>query len=331
MIVRLTAISLCLAGAAFASRIGEDVEPGEPEPTSIIPKLDLPLPVWDSEEYRQIDTGVRQMNLGGGLWPSEQIRIFHNADDEVIPLSPGSTIIPSGHGTLLSYALFNQYFADRPASFLTDPQNLLTRPFYENIERFLTYHSSESKITTYVLVFKKGQEFPIELSTRAIWRRWFPEGEGAIIFYYMGEPDATAIEFGQTFAESAGNERLQSLLDACIADALERQLPGGQLERFCVKYSVQTYQLEKNIARENRAGMAASKSVESGERASRPILPIVLSVFGAAGSLLFWWLRRRRPVYFPEFDDIPVRLGGEYTGGTDAVVSFGRIGVKQPS
>ena len=327
MIVRVIAILLCLSGVAFASRVTEDAESMEPQPTSVIPELDLPLPSWDSEEFRQIDSGVRQMNLGGGLWPSEQIQIFPNADDEnAHPLSPGSFTVPTGQGTLLSYALFNQYFAERPESFLADPQNLLARPFYENVERFLTYHSSESKITTYVLVFKKGQEFPIELSTRAIWRRWFPGGEGAIVFYYMGEPEATAIEFGQTFAESAGNERLQSLLDTCVSAALEKPLsPGGELERFCVKYSVQTYKLEKNLAKEARAGITTAQIDEIDEAPGKPVFPISLAILGLVGSLLFWWLRGRRPVYFPEFDEIPVRLGGEYTGGTDAVVSFGRV------
>ncbi len=326
---RILLIALCLTGAAYSSPVGEDTKTIEPEPTSTIPELDLPLPVWDSDEYRKIDTGLRQMNLGGGLWPSEQIQIFPNVDEEIIPLSPGSLVIPAGQGTLLSYALFNQYFADRPAAYLADPQNLLARPFRENVERFLTYHSSESKITTYVLVFKKGQEFPIELSTRAIWRRWFPEGEGAIVFYYMGEPEATAIELGQAFAESAGNERLESLLNTCVSDALESPFPGGQLERFCVKYSVQTYQLEKNIAQEARATMATVGLDEKEDIEVPPakaILPVVLAALGAIGTLLIWWIRGRRPVYFPEFDEIPVRLGGEYTGGTDAVVSFSRGG-----
>ncbi|MDG2124817.1 MAG: hypothetical protein P8J87_14025, partial [Verrucomicrobiales bacterium] len=171
-------------------------------------------------------------------------------------------------------------------------------------------------------------DLPEGVTTGELWRRWFPRGAGAIILYHVGKPNRTAIEFGREMAKKAGRARLQSILDACVKDAAQTRDPSAQLERFCVKYSIQAYWLERDLGQVGEdveeVVVEEQAAVLEGGWWSRNFWPVVVTLMGAGTiGVAVWWSFRRRVVLFPEFD-MPMRLGGAFSGGSDAVVHFGR-------
>lgn len=315
----------------------------------------LRLPEWEAEDERRFDESGRPVDLGGGLWPDEQIGL------QELPLTlpdpgwpslgslragGGGRPVPGGAAEERDPAMDAWFGRERPDKFLVDPLGLVADRFRENIERFLRYHAHESSIETVVLVLEEGREVPADIDTSDVWTRWFGAGSGAIVLYQFGDPQATGVEFGRDLARRSGRSRLQGLLDACVDDALVTADPAAQLERFCVKFSIETYWLERDLRGEEAgggtpsrprvpsmraAGAAAGDSSrlasgggESGVSWTGAWMAVLLVVLAVAAGGGWWWLaRRHRVVRFIEVE-VPARLGGAHAGGRHAVIQFGR-------
>lgn len=328
------------------------------DPSSVIRALRLPE--WLPDDVREFDVNERPINLGGGLWPEELFPLGEvparlpptPLSEEAMKAQALGPSVPE----LLPAAIRPAYFEELPSRYLVDPQNLVDAAYAANVERFLRYHAENSALDTYVLVFRESQEVPADVSTGDLWKRWFGQGPGAILFFHLNRPEFSALEVGRQFARQAGRQRLQSILDSCVRDALTVGDSSAQLERFLVEYSTQLHRMQRTLSgeaipeEEAIAGEDSSLTVDlasrdefpapagrdgdalagSGgvERVTARALPwsivrwmasvVAFLVAAGAGIWLMASLRRYR---LPEIE-VPSRLGGGSTGGTDVVVSF---------
>ncbi|CAN5463947.1 hypothetical protein BH23VER1_BH23VER1_20360 [soil metagenome] len=312
---------------AFEGEDDERVGAEEGEVAEEVPDLDLPE--WGEADQKLIEQIGRPLNLGGGLWPEAQVPL-EKASALVGPAAP-----PPVTRTVLKdpapipKEFVGAYFGDRPPRFLVDPQGLIDPVAGGSIDRFLDYHAKESVLEAFVLVMDRHHELPVGVSTAETWERWFPDRFGAIVLYHLGEPGHTAIEFGPWLVGQIGRERLQMLLDACVRDALETGDEAGQLDRFCVRFSVEIYWLENELgvrtvaAGGDRIRVGPGRQA-AGEQSMTEVLVIALVAVllgGTAAALLWGW--NRRPMRLPVVTVEP-RLGGTHSGGSDTVVGFGK-------
>jgi hypothetical protein len=232
------------------------------------------------------------------------------------------------------------YFAERPKSFLIDPQGLLGAADYRDRLGFLNYHASDSSIDLFVYVMGGDQEIPSEVREEETIERFFNEGRpAAIVFYYLGAPQRSVVYLSPSITDAVSAAEQHRALESSMMQAFEKTNHSEQFERFLVQMSIRIYWMERMLSGDPTAeadprwaeAPAAVRSKEV-EKTGKPdwltrlaarftlpaaaILGAFLTVFG-----FNHWLRLRARYRFPEFEVEP-RLGGAHAAGVGAVISF---------
>ena len=232
------------------------------------------------------------------------------------------------------------YFAERPKSFLVDPQKLLTAPQYRDRLGFLNYHASDSAIDLFVYVIGGNQEIPSEVRKEEMIERFFATGRpAAIIYYYLGAPQRSVVYLSPSINGTIPSAEQHRALESSVMQAFEKTDPAEQLEKFLVQMSIRIYWMERMLAGERAPGgepvlsaaPATARPAAAGKLAKYPWLTdFVAKSMGPAGVVLAAlltvfgfnrWLSRRARYRFPEFEVEP-RLGGAHAAGVGAVISF---------
>lgn len=241
------------------------------------------------------------------------------------------------------------YFAERPSSYLLDPQALLSPADYQARLASLDYHASDSTIDLFVYLLAGDQEIPSDIHEEELIERFFSTGRPAtLIFYYLGAPQRSAIYLSPALADTVSPAEQRQVLESGIIQALEMTTPSEQLEKFLVQTFRRTYSLERLISGESSAAqtplastlatplskrrpLPAAKFQHLKELATRYAKPAAI-LFGAclALTLLGRWLHHRACYRFPEFEVEP-RLGGSYAAGIGAVISFASAAIPPAS
>jgi hypothetical protein len=244
----------------------------------------------------------------------------------------------------------NAYFAERPKTFLTDPQNLLCSVDFEKHLHSLNLHASDSAIDIFVYIMGKDQLIPSEVRKEEMIERFFSEGRPvAMIYYYLGAPQRSTVYLSPAIAEKISSSEQQRTLESAMIQALAQTDPSIQLEKFLSQISIRAYWMERMLSGESvvnqraevlwRPMAAAPLGVKSKSAMLAKIREYAMRyVFPASvilGSLVVifgirYFLRRRASYVFPEFDVEP-RLGGAHAAGVGAVISFSSAAVPPAS
>ena len=232
------------------------------------------------------------------------------------------------------------YFAERPKTFLVDPQGLLSPSDYRDRLGFLNYHASDSSIDLFVFVFGGNQEIPSEVREEEMIERFFSEGRpAAIVYYYLGAPQRSVVYLSPLITDAVSAAEQHRALESSVMQAFERIEPAEQIEKFLVQMSIRIYWMERMITGESasmaadlsgvpasavtqRSSAKSEKFIWLWDLARKSALPAGVLLGILASALGFsHWLRRRARYRFPEFEVEP-RLGGAHAAGVGAVISF---------
>ncbi len=302
------------------------------------------LPAWNGTERADLEAA--------GWIPGALLLTDEPLPDETPP-EPLKMPLPKPEEIAGDFALSSEvaeeflpaYFAERPKSFLIDPQNLLSGPDHRDRLGFLNYHASDSSIDLFVYVIGGGQEIPSEVREEETIERFFSEGRpAAIVYYYLGAPQRSVVYLSPSLTDAVSAAEQHRALESSIMQAFEKVDASGQFEKFLVQMSIRIYWMERMLAGESAAGIGAALPPVSHEKIAAaekmpwlrdlpvrygvPVASLVaafLTLFG-----LHHWLALRARYRFPEFEVEP-RLGGAHAAGVGAVISFASASVPPAS
>ena len=351
-------LALSLLAWPFAVR-GQQESPPEPvpeenlgtrpaeEPSGDAPVEDPfvlpPLPKWENEDSRLLREGEL---VPGEELLSETLGDLQLPPPPPVPVPPPEVITPeAGEQGPLSFPevigeeFVEEYFGQRPATFLLDPQELLSRQEFRDRESFLQYHAGDSEVDLYVYLFDARQDLPDGVDIDGVFDQHFQaSGPTALVFYYLGMPERAQLSLSSDIKQVVSLDEQQRALRNAIQEAFEKSDPAYQLDNFAVELSIRLYWFEKAMAGTDIPPEVAVTPKEPLEAPVAPAGPgkervlswvknLVLAVTGClvAGGLGFLgrWIAERRLRYtFPEVDSSPL-LGAPHAAGVGAVVSFG--------
>lgn len=232
------------------------------------------------------------------------------------------------------------YFAERPKTFLVDPQDLLSPADKRERLAFLNYHASDSSIDLFVYLFGSDQEIPGEVRQEELAERLFSEGRpAAIVFYFMGAPDRSVLRLSPSLVNKVPAAEQRRTLESSVMQSLTKADASGQFEAFLVQMSIRIYWIERLIgsggeqAAEAEAPAKPTKERDRKSKLMELLKPHLekarqLAIPGAItiGALLClsalrFWIKRRALYRFPDFE-VETRLGGAHAAGVGGVISF---------
>jgi hypothetical protein len=313
---------------------------------------DAGLPKWNGNERKELEAAG--WIAGAALLTDEPIpdepkleapaalNVEQPTAEEIADDAKPSPVIPE--------QFLPAYFAERPKSFLIDPQGLLSPSDYRDRLSFLNYHAGDSSIDLFVYVMGGDQEIPSEVREEEMIERFFSEGRpAAIVYYYLGAPQRSVVYLSPSLTDSVSAAEQRRALASSVVQAFEKINASEQIEAFLVQMSIRIYWMERMLGTapvtvegmpviSRRAESAPGPGLDRNEKLERA--KQLAGEFGTpagvlVGSLLAAvcmakWVRRRARYEFPDFDVEP-RLGGAHAAGVGAVISFASAAVPPAS
>ncbi len=300
------------------------------------------LPKWNANEKKELELAGW---IAGGLLLTDDpvpddpkpastvtLKVEQPTAEEVAQDAEHSPEIPE--------KFLPAYFAERPKTFLVDPQGLLSPANFRDRLSFLNYHASDSSIDLFVYVIGKDQEIPSEVREEEMIERFFSQGRPAVIvYYYLGSPQRSVVYLSPSLTDVVSAAEQRRALASSVVQAFEKLNPAEQLEAFLVQMSIRVYWMERMIGGAASAvevapvpgavANAEEKTLAKNQKIewARAIAIKYVMPAGATLTLLFvclfinFWLKRGARYVFPDFDVEP-RLGGAHAAGVGAVISF---------
>ncbi|MEQ1751222.1 MAG: hypothetical protein ABL974_17475 [Prosthecobacter sp.] len=227
--------------------------------------------------------------------------------------------------------------------YLLDPKGLVTEVAKLDLERLLEFHAKESRIRLYVLVINNDEKLPTNANLDGLAHGALIRQNSCLAVYPLGEPWRARFLMSKAVHQSTTELSLAELAADCIQDAQQAEDEAQQLQRFTVRLSTRLFWLEKGLlAAESKITIAPLQevlgTVESQTAAgwaSLPLWQVVALAASCATALILVLLALRQRLgqrrttdhscvwMLPDPDVLP-RLGGAFSGGTAAVVSFKR-------
>lgn len=247
----------------------------------------------------------------------------------------------------LSEALQARYATSVPKDFLIDPQGLLRGGEGRQRLEFLRYHSSDSLIDLYVLIFKGEQMLfnSAGLSDHLLEQRGKAK-PAVMIHYFMGRPDRAQLHLSAELMGTVPQSEQDRALENAFKRAKSGVSPMDELEKFMVQTSIGIYRMERVltegtasstplvIADSEKAGEQEQEQEREQER--RIFIKTLTAQWSShglkviLGGLLFvslWLLRRRHlrraSFTFPD-GEARERLGASHAAGVGAIISFAK-------
>jgi len=316
-------------------RVDEDGEP--------IPDLSNwpALPTWSIEELERIRNG--EIELGTSLFIEDvggvsYKELFEPLDvPEEAPELPPEEEFPVEIGEEFLAA----YFAGRSASYLVDPQGMLSMQEQQDRQSFLQYHAGDSQIDLYIYIFDERQEVPPEGEIESIFKRHYLRGQGlsAVVYYYMGDPSRSTMVMSPDIYSVIPSTAVKGALIYAKQQAQTKSEPASQLESFSTGLSIRLYWMERELAAAAGQGhlltaqkeedlmvvKADEKVVDTVQQDSKVLAAFGLVTFGvlAVGGWLAYRKAQRKKTYlFPEVEVKPL-LAAPHAAGVGAVIHFG--------
>lgn len=326
-----------LASAVIASASAAVIEPG--------------LPVWEDGERAELEAAGW---VAGGLLLSDEPIPDEPKEEEPKPLevdqpAAGEIAENEVQPDEIPEKFWPAYFAERPKSFLVDPQGLLSPVDYRDRLGFLNYHASDSSIDLFVYVFNGGQDIPGEVREEEIVERFFSEGRpAAVVYYYLGEPQRSVMYLSPSLTDAVSAAEQRRALESSVMQAFKDVDSSAQIEAFMVQMSIRIYWMERMMGGGGAMGEEAPtlarvvKSTEKKSKLMESVQPYIagakryMTLAGMLGGIVMValamgaWMKRRARYRFPDFEVEP-RLGGAHAAGVGAVISFASAAVPPAS
>lgn len=291
------------------------------------------------------DTPPESIVVNGAYEPEGPPSPIMAEDVETPALEP----LPAIEGQLADL-----YFQHTPVDFLIDPQRLLTEQKSNDIKRFLEFHSDESNFQIYIMVLGETQSLPDGVELKQLHKEWFSDRPTVMMLYYREHPEMTELVFNDNIRAELPQSVFERIRQNCLREGGANDDAPDQVEKMSIELSIQLYWLSRlrahdgSEAQERAAetsvhDMVASADapellreyapgifIEDSSRIVSLMLTLAMVVagivaFGMAGWLVLLWRSRDsvsgKPLLFPNFKIVP-RLGGEYSGGGFASMSF---------
>jgi hypothetical protein len=304
--------------------------------------VEPPLPAWDaSEREEMIEAGW----IAGDLVLSMDLP--ESEGDEVAGLPPGledplpdELAVSPEEEEMVGEEYISDYFAEKPDTYLVDPQGLLTTLEENDLDAFLKYHAGDSSIEMYVYVFGADQYIPSDVREEEVAERLYSEGKpAAVVYYYIGAPQRSAIHLSPVITDTVSASEQRRALGSSVMQAAGTTKPFDQVMAFLDQMSIRIYWMERMA---EGTAVETLEAIPDGEKprpspektlvAEEPMeipswaitagaavgggIVVLLALWGA----VIWWRSRAR-FRFPEFEVEP-RLGGNHAAGIGAVISF---------
>jgi hypothetical protein len=337
---------------------------------------DLPLPQWSAEEIVLPEakaTDYRsEFRLGGHLWPEgftpeaeggvppdpnkDELLFFIPRTGKTSPIVrsvPKPQTQPATPLRDLSQEVLSLCETAEPDGYLIDPRTLLHEVQAEDLRRLLSYHTGESKVTTYYLLLDKDEKLPTGADIGKLAAGKLAKGHTCLVVYPMEEPWRVRFFMSRDITDSVSSKYLGEILHACVQDALQASDGVEQIQRFATQLSIRLIWLERAYPTVFAAAPATELEVKLGPAeqwlpevtpevviapATQTFLPegweraavlLAVSVAGLAVGLLLMilglraWRRRERHVVWilPEVEPV-TRLGGPHCGGGGASIRY---------
>ena len=308
-----------------------------------------PLPVWNGKQRAELEAAgwiPGALLLTGDPVPDEPATPAA-APLQVEPPKPEEIAEDFKPPSYIADKFLPAYFAERPQTFLIDPQGLLSPADYRDRLSFLNYHAGDSSIDLFVYVMGGDQNIPSEVREEEMIERCFSTGRPAVVvYYYLGAPQRSVVYLSPSITDSISAAEQHRALESSIMQAFEKNKPTEQIEKFLVQMSIRIYWMERMLAGEPAAedAIPSAKAVTVGKSAAPSAKFIRLQELAhkfafpaavAGGGLLVvfafsFWRRLGARYRFPDFDVEP-RLGGAHAAGVGAVISFASAAVPPAS
>ena len=309
------------------------------------------LPVWEEGERAGLEASGW---VAGGLLLSDDPIPEEPKEEEPVPLvveEPEAGEIAENEvpPDEIPEQYWPAYFAERPKSFLVDPQGLLSQVDYRDRLGFLNYHAGDSSIDLFVYVFNGEQDIPGEVREEEIVERFFSEGRpAAVVYYYMGAPQRSVMYLSPSLTDAVSAAEQRRALESSVMQAFKDVDPASQIEGFLVQMSIRIYWMERMLGGGEGAadeGPVVAKVVKSSGRKSSfaaslepyfepakryATLAGLMAGIAAVAAGMGAWMKRRARYRFPDFEVEP-RLGGAHAAGVGAVISFASSAVPPAS
>ena len=301
-----------------------------------------PLPAWDPADEALVKQG--EIVPGMDLFREDIDELELPMPPPLMPepeiLTPASpSPVEEEDPTRIGTKYHPAYFGRRPASYLVDPQELLSQQEFRDRESFLDYHAGDSEINLYIYLFDSGQELPDGVNIEGVLHDQFGgSGPTTLVFYYLGVPERTEMALSEGIGSAISEEELTRALKTAIEEALEKSEPSDQLDNFSVELSIRLYWFEKAMSGPTIVPVSSGSVVMEPEGElvasmagkSRLVLGPMGNLFWGVGIVLLaggsGWVgrliaRRRVRYLFPEVDTGPL-LGAPHAAGVGAVISY---------
>lgn len=323
--------------------LGQDARGLDKEELQEIPDLSNwpALPSWSIEELERIRNGEIELGISlfredvGGVSYKD---LFEPLDmPEAMPELPPEEEFPVEIGEEFLAA----YFAGRSASYLVDPQGMLSMQEQQDRQSFLQYHAGDSQIDLYVYIFDEHQEVPPEGEIESIFKRHYLRGQGlsAVVYYYMGDPSRSTMVMSPDVYSVIPSTAVKGALIYAKQQAQTKSEPASQLESFSTGLSIRLYWMERELATAAGKGhlfsdqgevdllvvKADEKQVDTAKRDSTVMAAfalISLGVLVVGGWLAYRNVQRKKTHLFPEVEVKPL-LAAPHAAGVGAVIHFG--------
>lgn len=310
-------------------------------------EITLELPQFSAEERRAMDEG--RYIPGSSLLGRIAMRHLFSKEDEVIEIDPAVLDLPEDEVVeeslsprVIPGSFLAAYFAERPESFLNDPQSLLTGHEFFDQEKFLDFHARDTETNFYLYLFDEKQELPDGEGPSAIVNRVFGQRESLVVaFYYLGAPKRAQVIFSEAVKATVPGEERYKVLEMAIEAAEEKVEVVAQLENFSTQLSKRLYWMEKVVAR-YAGDPEAVFAIDEDYRETKEDFfvglrkdPLRLSaVLGGAilvpGFLAFsiwrYFRERSRAYVFPDAEGSQL-FEAPHAAGVGGVVSFASVSV----
>lgn len=298
-----------------------------------------PLPHWTISELEKIKNG--QLSIGVSLFEDNPGELADEPLFEALPQpsQPGSSGDEELYPTTIDESFLAAYFGGRPASYLVDPQGMLSAQEQKDRQSFLDYHAGDSEIDLFIYLFDQKQHVPPEGDIKRVFKDHFTRGKGltALIYYYVGAPERSVMVMSPRVATVVPPTAIRGALIYAKQQAQAKSEPASQLESFSTSLSLRLYWMEQELANHADGGELAGENELMVVEASEPsqtsgvverwkalvVLGFVITAILATGAVMAWWkYQRRQRFHFPETEVSPL-LSAPHAAGVGAVIHFG--------
>jgi len=285
---RLALVSSLLVSVASLTASTDTSEPSFAE-------ADLPLPVWDQQEWQRLARESSPAVLGGLVPTLGEDALLGNPPlgpslSPKYPDAPPPLFGESDQALRAGLSLFlpegmsfhppprKEQSAHRPTPLhqlrdvtpeflsavqawpgddpLIDPNQALAETPAEDLRRFLGFHSEQADIPITALILEPNEKLPTDVELASFAQGSLSRRRAALLIYPLSEPWRARLFLPGAAHQAVSASFLSRMLEACLAEANRTSLPEDQIHDYVVQLSIRLFWLQKELAKSTPSSLA---------------------------------------------------------------------------